>query len=385
MVRVLYLSATARVGGAEESLLTLLRHLDRDRVDPVLACPPSVTAAGAPGAERGGSPQTHEDLPGRAEALGVPCVRLPLRRLKRMWNPFRLADAWRGLTQSRRACAACVADRSIDLIHANSATAALQAGGAPVLCHLRDLRLPRLAAWRLRSTVAMAIAASEAVAAVARQRIGPRVRRIPNGVDPDLFRPGRAQGGEAPYLLMIGHMVPWKRHDRFLECLAEVRARDATLQGVIVGGDVFGDQPGYIAHLMELARDLGLHHALTWKERVGREALADLIAGASVLVHPTPDEPFGRAVMEAMACATPVVAVNAGGPRELLADGGGVLVAAGDVEGMAAAVLDHVQHPEHMRLRGQRGRQIVLERYTASAHARAVEALYDELHSSGSA
>jgi len=372
MIRVLYLSATAHVGGAEESLLTLLRHLDRARITPVLGCPD------APADQAGAAPQ-RDDLRTQASAVGIEVVSCPVQRLQRTWNPAALLAAWRQVAEVRRCVSATAAERAIDLIHANSPTAALCAAGAPVLCHLRDLRLPFLASRFLRRRVAMVVATSQVVVALARRRFGAGVRRIPNGVDPEIFQPGRAEGGQTPYVLMAANIVPWKRHDLFLECLAEIRARDAGVRGIIVGADLFDEHLQHAAWLMERARDLGLQHALTWKAGVRRAEMAALLAGAAVVIHPAGAEPFGRIVIEAMASATPVVAVDAAGPQEILAQGGGVLVRAGDVAGMAHAALAYLANPQRAREDGQRGRQVVLERYSATGHARAMTALYEEM------
>jgi glycosyltransferase involved in cell wall biosynthesis len=109
---------------------------------------------------------------------------------------------------------------------------------------------------------------------------------------------------------------------------------------------------------------------------VSRDELQALVAGAGVLVHPAADEPFGRAVLEAMACATPVAAADSGGPRELLAKGGGALVRPGDVEGLAAAALEYVRNPGRAHAAGERGRAAVLANYTAAMHAKAMEEVY---------
>ncbi len=404
MIRVLYLSTSARVGGAEESLLTLLEHLDSSRVEARLGCPASLPAAaaadlatktpasGVPGSapedesasrEPDGSPLSADALPegslaDRAARINVPVIDLPLRRLRRTVNPFRLWRVWRQLKVSRQQVAECVAAHQVDLIHANSPAAALQAAGAPLLCHLRDLRLPGLAARALRPRLALVIATSQAVAGCARARLGIPMRRIPNGVA-DRFHPQAGAKAEPPYLLMASHFVPWKRHDLFLQCLAEVRHERPQVRGVIAGCDLFGEHSRYERRLRSLARRLDLEAHLDWAGCVPTGEMPALLSGAAALVHPAPAEPFGRAVLEAMACATPVVAVNAAGPRELLAQGGGTLAPAGDARALARAALGYLQDPAQARVHGEQGRQAAREKYSATQHARTLERVYAEL------
>lgn len=369
MIRVLYVSATDRFGGAEASLYTLLAALDRDTVEPLLVCP-------EPDDETGG----FERLSDLAGSIDVPVERLPLKRLKRTFCPLELRRLRAHCLALRGRIGAFAQERGIDLIHANSVAAALQAGGAPLVCHARDLSFPRLAGWDLSKRVRAVVATSQAVAAVARRRVGSLTRCIANGVDTERFRPGReGVPEEDPYLLMIGNLVPWKRHRLFLECLAEVRARAPFVRGVIAGDDLFGEHRRHVEDLRALAEDLGLAYALDWCEGVRFADMPSLIAGASVLVHPTEREPFGRAVIEAMACATPVVAADAAGPRELLVHGGGVLVQPGDALAMAAAAAKYLNQPGLAREHGRLGRTAAVEHYAAALSARAAETLYREV------
>lgn len=369
MTRVLYVSATDCLGGAEASLFTLLSTIDRDAVEPHLAVP-DLDADG----------ECFERLSDLAASIDVPVHRLPLRRLKRAICPLSLMRMRRQCLDARRAMRDLSNTLRPDLIHANSAAASLQSDGARIITHLRDLRLPLLAGWLIGRRSALAIATSQAVAAMAHRVIGPRVRRVPNGVDLSRFEPGReGEIGTDPYILMIGNLVPWKRHRLFLEVMAEVRSRIPQVRGVIAGGDLFGEHPGHVNALKRHAADLGLAYAVQWRDHVPFAEMPHLIAGATVLVHPTDQEPFGRGVVEAMACASPVVAVDAAGPGELLASGGGVLVKAGDIRALATAVCRYLADPTKVQQDGQRGRAIVTEHYAADLSTRLVESVYREL------
>ena len=72
--------------------------------------------------------------------------------------------------------------------------------------------------------------------------------------------------------------------------------------------------------------------------RVPHERVADLIAASDVVCQPSLIEPFGQAVLEALACERPVVATRIGGPAELLTPETGVLVDPGSVDSIAAGL-----------------------------------------------
>ncbi|MBN2711424.1 MAG: glycosyltransferase, partial [Planctomycetes bacterium] len=249
-MRVLYVSATDRMGGAEASLLTLLRAIDRDSVEPILVCP-----------GKGSESFKGDSLSSCAEELGIEVINLPLIRMRRTMNPVTLAGYMSHCAKMRGEVAEIVRKREIHVVHANSVTAALQSDGGAFICHLRDLSIPTLAARNIASRAATFIATSEAVAEHARTWTGGEVVRIANGVDTDRFAPGvRGQVGRNPYLLMIGNLVPWKRHFMFLESLAEVRSHMPMVKGVIAGTDLFGDHREHVMYLRNLADDLGLHY-----------------------------------------------------------------------------------------------------------------------------
>lgn len=365
-LRVLYVSATAATGGAEESLLGLLAKLDRARVRPMLALPPPAGNGG-------------RTLWERARELDVECRSAPLRRFKRTLNPLRLAALLAELRRGRACLAELARATGAELIHANSLAAALQCDGAPLVAHLRDLSLPRPAAWLLRARLRCAVAAGPAVAEAARKLFA-RVELIPNGVDTERFRPGAGEDDAARgYVLMAAHLVPWKRHEVFIRALGEVARRLPEAHGVLAGGDLFGEHAGYAARLRELATQCGLGDRLRFAGAITEEEMPGLFARAAVAVHPACDEPFGRAVAEAMACGRPVVAARGGGPAELLRGGGGRLCAPDNVAEFAAGIAHYLENPELADADGSAGRASIISEYTAELHAERLTELYRKL------
>jgi glycosyltransferase involved in cell wall biosynthesis len=117
---------------------------------------------------------------------------------------------------------------------------------------------------------------------------------------------------------------------------------------------------------------------ITYVGSVGPEKRDELLGGAYALLHPINfDEPFGLSVIEAMACGTPVLAVNRGSMPEVVAHGTtGYLVA--DAGEMAEVV------PRVSRLDRGACRRWVEERFSADRMVEAYLRLYEQVLAGGS-
>lgn len=159
------------------------------------------------------------------------------------------------------------------------------------------------------------------------ERWVPDAEVLPNGVDPERWPLGVGGGG----LLWFGRLVPEKAPH-----LAIAAAAAAGRHLYLVGPAL---DPAYFAAQIEPH----LGRGVTWHGHLGGRALARAVGRADVvLVTPAWDEPFGQVVAEAAMCGTPVVAFDRGGISEVLrtevGQGMGIVVPAGDVEAMAAAI-----------------------------------------------
>jgi glycosyltransferase involved in cell wall biosynthesis len=168
-----------------------------------------------------------------------------------------------------------------------------------------------------------------------------RVVAIVNGVDTDLFTPGPppdpAELGlpkTEHYAVTVCQARPEKRVDFLIEVARRVfQARpELSLTFVHVGGGQCLDEWRSRAEAAGLGtrfRFAGAHHdVLPFHRR------------ASFLVHAAERESFGFVLAEAMAVGKPVIATDAPGPREIIADGRtGFVVGRDDAEAFAAQVL----------------------------------------------
>ena len=187
---------------------------------------------------------------------------------------------------------------------------------------------------------AAVVATSRAIARAADpagRRLG-RTHVIHPGVDVAAWPwPGLPAG--PPRALSLGALVPWKRADLALE----IAARVPELRLDVAGAPLPGDPPGFEAALRERAERPDLAGRVRF---LG--ALADpraALAGAHCLLHCADREPFGLALVEALASGRPVVAPAAGGPLEIVTPACGRLYAPGDADAGAAALREVLADP----------------------------------------
>ena len=138
------------------------------------------------------------------------------------------------------------------------------------------------------------------------------VERVPLGVDLATFRPvpRESRAGRAELRLVHAGRLSREKSPH----LAVATAVELHRRGVPLRMDVYGEGP-HRDELEEIAAGAPVHfHGYV----DGRDALRDRIAAADISLSVCPGETFGLAVLEALACGTPVVTADRGGARELV-------------------------------------------------------------------
>jgi glycosyltransferase involved in cell wall biosynthesis len=331
-MRVLLVSRSLEVGGAERQMVTLARGLRRGGHHVSMA----VFYGGG---------CFEADL----RADGVPIHDLGKRG---RWDTFRCLARLARLVRSERP----------DVVHAYPGPSVFAAALKPLFPSVKvvwgirsansDLSAydwvtrvaPRLEA--LVSPLADAIVANSHAArrqAVANGMSERKIVVIPNGIDCERFRPDPA-GRErlrtkwgvlpgAPLVGMVARLDPVKNHPTFLRAAARVAERRVDARFVCVGG---GGQPSYERALDRLASELGLTGQLTLAGELGVSSA--VYSALDVAVLSSDAESFPNVVAEAMACGTPVVVTNTGDMALIVGDTGAV-VPPRDPAALADAIL----------------------------------------------
>lgn len=206
-----------------------------------------------------------------------------------------------------------------------------------------------------------------------------RIARIPNGIDPEVFRPAdgvtkralRSELGLGPHPLVLysGRLAWQKGLDVLLDAWPNVVARVPVARLVLVGD---GEQR---AALESQAERNGITGSVRF---VGASTnVSEWLRAADVFVLPSRAEGMSVSLMEAMACALPVVATAVGGTPEVLADGrNGRLVAPEDPSAIAQSILESLVARAPL---GEAARADILARFSLDYVTDQYLALYDGL------
>ena len=149
------------------------------------------------------------------------------------------------------------------------------------------------------------------------------VEIVPNGIEVDRFHPGlqvpdwRERCGlpGVPLVTYLGRLTLDKGVHRFLDALADLSGRE-DFAGLIAGT---GPEE---AHVRERLRtDPRLANRVRYVGPVAEEEKASLLSQSELFVLPSTSDTSSIALLEAMACGCACVALDVGGPAELIQDG----------------------------------------------------------------
>ena len=197
-----------------------------------------------------------------------------------------------------------------------------------------------------------------------------RVRVIPVGVETDVFQPPTVPRVPGRIVAVSSSDSPMKGARVLLEAVAKLRTeRDVEL--VVVG------RPRADGPVARAVDELGIGDAVRFVTGLPDPSLAELFGSAEAAVVPSLYEGFSIPAVEAMACATPLVASRGGALPEVVGDCG-VLVEPGNPSDLAHALGDLLDDEPRRRALGAAGRRRVEERYTWRAMAAATAEIYAE-------
>lgn len=206
-----------------------------------------------------------------------------------------------------------------------------------------------------------------------------RILATPNGVDSDRFSPvadiaaAKAALGFGPGDLVVGivgRLVALKRHRLLFDALERLAGELPNLRLLVVGdGGAERDE------LVAAMRAHPQADRIVWTGH--RNDLETCYRAMDLLAAPSEIEGLSNAVLEAMACAVPVLAHAACGNAEVIdRQANGYLADLHDAGDLAAELRTALGDPGELRRRGDAARQCVLERYSMAA----METCYRELY-----
>lgn len=285
-----------------------------------------------------------------------------------------------------------VDDFNPDIIHSHAvkttlmARAALHGRNHPVLLwHLHDF-IPlgrfRTALIRMAANGADAIAAvSEDVASIVRGIADVKV--IHNAIELPEMNPSARENyrrsldipDDAFVFGYAGRLDPEKGIDLLLKAFAEAAPKLLDARLLLAGDSPFRGRSARDFWEAQVSRKNLGHHV----RFLGRLADLDPFYHAlDCFILPSPREPFGLVILEALACGVPIIACDSGGPREILAEfSGAILVPPENSAAMADAIAKIRANSEYARTAEQTGRSLVEKRFTPPIQMKKLADLYE--------
>ena len=203
-----------------------------------------------------------------------------------------------------------------------------------------------------------------------------RFKIVPNVVNNEIFHPPPSQNGlirnGSKRILLVALLTPVKGISYLLEALSQLKEER---QDFVL--DIVGDGPNRIEY-EELARKLQLNEIVRFHGLKPKEEVAEFMRECDFFVLPSFYENFGVVYIEAMACGKPVIATNAGGPKEIVNEDIGVLVPPKDVEALIKAIeymLDNYQNYSTEKIA-----QYAKKRFSYEAIGKILDEVYKSIH-----
>ncbi|MDD5078719.1 MAG: glycosyltransferase [Candidatus Omnitrophica bacterium] len=370
---ILYLHETSVISGAENSLLNLAKNLDKKRFRPLFVLP--------------GSGPLADEL----ERMGVEVIYLGFPRVRSLL----------GVTKTVRKLFRIAREKKIRIIHSNSIRTHFYAAvtsrivKVPVVWHQRNLLTDEIIdPDRLFSSFAdRIICNSRAIADrfLSRNGLPGNVRVVHNGVDTQKFSPdisgenirGEFGIGKEDIVVGIASRFNLEKGQRtFLKAAAEVIAALPELKNrlkfLVAGGAVFKREEEEDVFLKSLVSDFGLGQNVIFTGL--RKDMPEIYAAMDIFVLASDAEPCGRVVLEAMACAKPLIATITGGTTEMAQDGiTGYFFRPGDHTALAERIIFLIEHADFAKKMGQNGRSRAEACFKIETNARKVQDIYLEL------
>jgi glycosyltransferase involved in cell wall biosynthesis len=375
-LRITHVISGLEVGGAELTLLKLVRGMDRGRFRSRVI---SLTTPGA--------------LAPAMEAAGAPVRALGLRR--RAPSPLALLRLVRWLREERPDVVQTWLPHA-DLL---GGLAARMAGNLPVVWNLRSTNLRpgevrRTTAWIQRllaygsGILPRRIVACSAAARSYHERLGyaaGKMVEIPNGFDTAAFRADpearahvRAAWGLRPddvAACLVGRLHAQKAQGSFVRAISLLAPRYPQLRAVMIGEGLSPAQP----QVADWVRASGC--ADRFRLLGHREDVARLLPGADLLVSAAASEGFPNVVAEAMACGLPCVVTDVGDSARIVGDTG-VVVPPRDSAALAAAMAKLIDRGAGQRQElGRAARQRIEAEFSLATMIERYEQLYEGVRS----
>lgn len=209
-----------------------------------------------------------------------------------------------------------------------------------------------------------------------------RIVKIPNGVDTKIFSPLSGLKREQlrdkfgfsgkQVFLYSGRLVKGKGLELLVKAMADVVKINKDAMLVVIGSGNLED------NFKKMVNTSGLENCVRCEGVV--ENVCEYLNAADIFIFPSLREGMPNSLLEAMACGLPVIASRIGGVVDVVEDGkSGILFEAGDVSGLASAMIRFLKDTELRQRLGAEARKRIVDNFSIEKVADEYIKLYKKL------
>ncbi|ALS20720.1 glycosyltransferase [Paenibacillus naphthalenovorans] len=360
-MNVMYVTHSKKKGGAEQSLIHLINHMDTSLYNIYLLCP--------------------------QDTEYVDEIKTPHKRLHMELGSIKKNIA--AYIQRNMAIIHLVRKHNIHIVHANGWRApwyvlfAKYFTKAKTIWHHRDAMESKFYTWLLPHFFDQVICISDFVKSTI--KVKRKCAVVYNGIeqknDASLEKQRKFKEDGILVIGVIGRIVEWKRYDYIIKALSIfTRKFNITNWKLNIYGDTAVDgSDAYLQQLKDLVAELGLEYNINFKGHTRTPIKA--MGECDVTINFSDKEPFGRVIIESLLAKTPVIVANSGGAHEIIArTEGGFICQDGDIDHLAHQIKEIYDLSEHQyESLSSTGYENVKKFFDAKNKSRDVSQIYNRL------
>jgi glycosyltransferase involved in cell wall biosynthesis len=380
--RILHIVGDERLGGPQWRTLELAKRLKEDGFFTIVAMP-----------------EGEKTFANLLDATGIPHYQIrSFKRLPSSLNPLTVLVWFLYFIPGVVSVTRLIRRNRVDIVHVNGFLALRQAlaariAGAKLLWYLSEtltpkplktLLLPFL--YLLPNKVAMSSKAVGRYYLGEGTKLANEATILYHPIDTSKFCPDhnvekcRREFGlklEDRVVGIVGNISPTKGYEYLFPAAKMIKEAFPNVKFLVVGGRL-KTREKYWEKLQTLIAGLGLEKDLIMTGF--RMDIPEMINSMDIFVLSSVTEGGPRVVLEAMACAKPIVATDVGLVPEVVVDGEiGIVVPSRDSKAIARAVLYLLSHPEEAREMGEKGRRRIMEQFNSEMTVQRYKKTYEEV------
>lgn len=203
-----------------------------------------------------------------------------------------------------------------------------------------------------------------------------KISTIPLGVDTSTFKPpSNMPEKNHQEILFVGYLYKIKGTQYLIKAMHAITKEHKDVKLRIIGNGPDKQQ------LIKLAEALKIKEKIEFEGFVPHNKMPKYYQQCDIFCFPTLGEPFGKSIIEAMACGKPVIASNIGGPAEIIKNGEtGILVPPAQPKILAEKILKLLKDKKTAKKMGEKGRKTIMQDFSWEKIAEKYHKLYNSLN-----